>query len=106
MVVALQPSVVQPASPIALLRRPLLVRPSRSPFFSAVLPCKVRRSLPSCQMGSQMGVLPHSSTSPILQKESHVTFCAWQRAGLLFSNLLLTCSRECPLTLLSFFCPG
>ena len=41
-VVALQPSVVQPASPIALLRRPPLVRPSRSPLFSATLACKVR----------------------------------------------------------------
>lgn len=41
-VVALQPSVVQPTSPIALLRRPVLIRPSRSPLFSAVLLCKVR----------------------------------------------------------------
>ncbi len=46
-VVALQPSVVQPASPIVLLRRPPLVRPSRSPLFSAVLPCKVIFSWPT-----------------------------------------------------------
>ena len=41
-VVALHPSVVRAPAALALLRRPGLVRPARSPLFSAALPCQVR----------------------------------------------------------------
>jgi hypothetical protein len=54
-VVALQPSVVRPGggAGLALLRRAQLVRPSRSPLFSAALHCQARAAafpLMSCRM--------------------------------------------------------
>lgn len=81
-VVTLQPSAVRPASSLALLRRPtLVIRPSRSPLFSAVLRCKVTQFGPCNLLPPASSVPCGNSGSPYFVCEPTCPACVERVEG-------------------------